>query len=205
MQTGWKYSLFSVSFLLSLLSIEDFWKYNCLIVWMTGRSWIDCTSISYSLVFVHDSFSISSTLTKAYCFTYFMPILSCRSSTFECHLQEKGSDIGTVLILYFDCYTVGLLVAIAPMYLFSLLPECLMYQQQKTLLLKWCLLSWLSANPSSMFKVPQHNILSRMFCSICKAEPLCMKETGAQPRPQTPSFELKYSAVERGVTSLLIV
>lgn len=135
MQTGWKYSLFSVSFLSSLLFIENFWKYNCLIVWMTGRSWINCTSISYSLVFVHDSFSISS-LTKAYCFMYFMLILSCRSSTFECHLQEKGSDIGILLILYFDCYTVGLLLAVAPMYLFSLLPECLMYQQQKNAFVK---------------------------------------------------------------------
>lgn len=141
----------------------------------------------------------------SYCFMYFMLILSCRSIIFKCHLQEKGSDTGTLLILYFGCYRVGLLVAVAPKYLFSLLPECLMYQQQKTLLLKWRLLSWLSANPSSMFKVPQHNILSRMFCSICKAEPLLYERNRCSAETSNTILWIEICAGEKAVTSLLIV
>lgn len=134
---GWKYSLFTMSYwseiiyfswahvFWSVFLIEHFWKY----IRMTDRTWTDCTSISNRLVFVRDRFSIASTVTKAYCFTYFKLILSCgfRSSAFEC--QEKSIWYRQTFDSYFDWYTVSLLVAVAPMYPFSLLPEALMYQR----------------------------------------------------------------------------
>ncbi len=77
----------------SLFIIEHLWKYKCFIVWMTDRTWTDCTSISNSPAFVCDCFSIASTLTKAYCFMYFTPILSCSYSSSAFWVSSAGKSI----------------------------------------------------------------------------------------------------------------
>ncbi len=129
----------------SLFIIEHLWKYKCFIVWMTDRTWTDCTSISNSPAFVCDCFSIASTLTKAYCFMYFTPILSCSYSSSAFWVSSAGKSIWYRLrFVFWLVYSIGLLVTVAPIYPFSLLPEALMYQEQKNAFVQMMSVSWLA-------------------------------------------------------------
>lgn len=124
---------------------------------------------------------------------------------FECHLLEKASDIDRRLI----CILTGI----------QYKPTCHSSSRVSVFTVTWSLdvsraknafvqmtsVSCLSANPSSMFKVPQHSILSRMFCSICKAEALCRKEDETSNAVLWIEIEFYTRAIGTAMTSLLIV
>ncbi len=163
---------------------------------------------SQKSAFVCDCFSIASTLTKAYCFMYFTPILSCSYSSSAFWVSSAGKSIWYRRLI---CILTGIqyrLTCHSSSHLVSfhcyLKPWCI--KSKKMLLFKWCLLAgWLTANPSSMFKVPQHSILSRMFCSICKAEPLCGKEDETSNAVLRIEIEFYTRVIGTAMTSLLIV